>query len=131
MKCRDCLYFNHFEELSEDLIGDCRRYPPVIAGDPFEAGLFPVTNGASFCGEFKSVVTRKKAPAKVYETLTEFKDEKYLLGLKKLYNLTSDDFLAIMRKAEALYQAKQKRYTEAGVRSWIAHFCSNEMSRKS
>lgn len=70
-QCRSCAYWSKIpEEVKGSLLmvpghpmGECKRWPPVIAGASIgfqlqptgKIGHFPITDGFNFCGEYKEI----------------------------------------------------------------------------
>lgn len=70
-QCRSCAHWAKFPEEVKGammitpgaLLGECRRWPPVIAGSSIgfqlqvqgKLGHFPITDGFNFCGEYTEI----------------------------------------------------------------------------
>ena len=56
--CGTCKFFQIHEETD---LGDCRRFPPIFAG---ETAAFPVVQADRWCGEWKTAGSTRKKPEK-------------------------------------------------------------------
>lgn len=70
-QCQSCAYWREIPEHAKGMLlmvpgqpmGECKRWPPVIAGASIgfqlqpsgKVGHFPITDGFNFCGEYKEI----------------------------------------------------------------------------